>query len=192
MQGAVADTGTVQSVDERQEITMTKPRILVATDGSPDGGRAVDLAAELSVGLGHDLSLVHVLMYGRPQAEFARLAAAEDAGSEVPALARVLAEPTAQRGTGDDGADQGDRIATLGQAIVAQAATRALERGATGIRTQLVYGDFAGEILDMAEAENARMIVMGSRGLGRLQGLLLGSVSQKIVQHAPCSVVIAR
>lgn len=33
---------------------------------------------------------------------------------------------------------------------------------------------------------------MGSRGLGRLAGLVLGSTSQKVVGHAPCPVLIVR
>jgi nucleotide-binding universal stress UspA family protein len=36
------------------------------------------------------------------------------------------------------------------------------------------------------------VIVMGSRGLGTLAGLLLGSTSQKVVSHAPCPVLIVR
>ncbi|WP_457814241.1 universal stress protein (plasmid) [Sinorhizobium meliloti] len=36
------------------------------------------------------------------------------------------------------------------------------------------------------------MIVVGSRGLGGLRGLLVGSVSQKVVQHSDCSVLVVR
>jgi nucleotide-binding universal stress UspA family protein len=38
----------------------------------------------------------------------------------------------------------------------------------------------------------AQFIVLGSRGLGRLEGMLLGSVSQKVVGLAPTSVVVVR
>ena len=49
----------------------------------------------------------------------------------------------------------------------------------------------AADTLIMA-AEGAAMLVVGSRGRGGFRGLLLGSVSQQIAQHASCAVVIVR
>lgn len=44
----------------------------------------------------------------------------------------------------------------------------------------------------LKEAEHATMIVVGSRGRGGFSSLLLGSVSQQVVHHAPCPVVVVR
>ena len=44
----------------------------------------------------------------------------------------------------------------------------------------------------LKEAEHAVMIVVGSRGRGGFANLLLGSVTQQVVHHAPCPVVVVR
>jgi nucleotide-binding universal stress UspA family protein len=44
----------------------------------------------------------------------------------------------------------------------------------------------------LKEAKHAGMIVVGSRGRGGFSSLLLGSVSQQVVHHAPCPVVVVR
>jgi nucleotide-binding universal stress UspA family protein len=53
-------------------------------------------------------------------------------------------------------------------------------------------GDAATMIIGEAEHENAEVIVMGTRGLNTAQGWLLGSVSSKVVERAPCNVMIVR
>ena len=51
-----------------------------------------------------------------------------------------------------------------------------------------VHGSAASALLKTAKG--ADLIVVGSRGRGGFAGLLLGSVSQQVVQHAPCPVVV--
>ncbi|MBT3338115.1 MAG: universal stress protein [Anaerolineae bacterium] len=60
------------------------------------------------------------------------------------------------------------------------------------LKTEILEGSAAEVILRVAEIRNNDLIVMGSRGLGQLRGLLLGSQSQKVLQHAPCPVMIVR
>lgn len=60
------------------------------------------------------------------------------------------------------------------------------------VHTELIEGNPAEAIIDVAKTRKSDIIVLGSRGLGRLAGLLLGSTSQKVVSHAPCPVLIVR
>ena len=60
------------------------------------------------------------------------------------------------------------------------------------IHREMLEGSPAEAILDVAGTRQVDLIVMGSRGLGKLSGLLLGSQSQKVVQHAKCPVLIVK
>ena len=54
------------------------------------------------------------------------------------------------------------------------------------------FGHAAAQIVRVAEREEADLIVLGSRGLNLLETLLLGSVSDHVVRHAHCSVLVVR
>ncbi|ULT58894.1 universal stress protein [Neobacillus drentensis] len=66
------------------------------------------------------------------------------------------------------------------------------EREGIEIEVQSVMGEPAIQIVKKAEEGNYQMIVMGSRGLGNLKGLMLGSVSQKVSQLSHCPVLIIK
>ncbi|HYQ48785.1 MAG TPA: universal stress protein, partial [Thermodesulfovibrionales bacterium] len=77
-------------------------------------------------------------------------------------------------------------------------ARKALERlkelatGITRIKTLIKSGSPAVEILDAAEKMKASLIVTGSHGSHGARRFLLGSVSSKIVDNAPCSVLVVK
>ena len=60
------------------------------------------------------------------------------------------------------------------------------------VETEWLQGDPAGSILDAIGRHGSQMVVVGARGLKAIKRFLLGSVSQKILVHAPCSVLIIR
>jgi len=60
------------------------------------------------------------------------------------------------------------------------------------IHTEILEASPAEAIISVANTRKSDVIVIGSRGLGTLAGLLLGSTSQKVVAHAPCPVLIVR
>jgi nucleotide-binding universal stress UspA family protein len=57
------------------------------------------------------------------------------------------------------------------------------------VRPKVLLGAPTETIIEEAEACNADLIIMGSRGLGSLEKLVMGSVSQFVVQHAKCPVM---
>ena len=82
--------------------------------------------------------------------------------------------------------------------VVLEAVTKAgnviLDRAMSGIKKEAFAetGSPAVAILDFAENNGADIIVMGSRGLGVVKGVLLGSVSQYIVEQAKCPVLVVK
>ncbi len=57
---------------------------------------------------------------------------------------------------------------------------------------EILEGPVAEAVLRVAEVRGNDLIIMGTRGLGRLAGALLGSQSQKVVSHAKCPVLLVR
>jgi nucleotide-binding universal stress UspA family protein len=58
--------------------------------------------------------------------------------------------------------------------------------------THLRPGDPASVLLDLVTEDGADLIAVGSSGMGAIERFLLGSVSTKVLQHAPCSVLIVK
>lgn len=69
-----------------------------------------------------------------------------------------------------------------------------IELAAEGIHAEreVLEGPTAEAILRVAQVRNAELIIIGARGRGSLKGLLLGSVTHKVIQHAKCPVLVVR
>lgn len=82
-------------------------------------------------------------------------------------------------------------LSEVADGVLARAAERAQEKGVKA-ETYASESDPAEAILEVANAQDADVIVVGSRGLSGIQRFLLGSVSGKVSEHATCSVLIVR
>jgi nucleotide-binding universal stress UspA family protein len=138
--------------------------VVVAIDGSPAARRATQVGVDLAAALGAELVFVH--------------------GSTTIADRLFEQNPNTR--------DAGERVAAA-DAVLAEAAEVARERGVAH-RLEVVgeesAGDVAADIVGFAEAEEASLIVVGSRGLGNLRRALLGSVSRAILDATDIPVVV--
>jgi nucleotide-binding universal stress UspA family protein len=139
-------------------------RILVGTDGSEGASRAVDAAARLTVALRAELWIVNVID-GPTREELNKITQIEK--SSV-----------------------GDVLDAISDQILVKAKERSQSLGVPVVHLKSRFGDSAQAILETAHDINADAIFAGKRGRGRLAGVLLGSVSQKLASLAPCMVVI--
>ena len=83
-----------------------------------------------------------------------------------------------------------DSVTKAGNVIL----DRALEMVPAGVAKESFSdtGSPAVVILDFAETNDIDLIVMGSRGLGVVKGVLLGSVSQYVVEQSKCPVLVVK
>lgn len=116
------------------------------------------------------------------------LAVASGMGSKVTVLAVAqLPEPFVAvelRAALDDAHEHFDRK-------LQKIAVAAGENGIT-VETAIVAGNPAEQIIRRAEKERSDLIVVGRRGISTIQKLVMGSVSERVMQHAPCPVMVTR
>jgi nucleotide-binding universal stress UspA family protein len=142
--------------------------VLAATDGSENATAAVQFAGWLPLPEATEITLVHVV---RPfQPAFQPYAAAPLQ------FADMLAE--VQQSQQESGAR------------VLAAAKEQIATEARSPRMELLTGDPATEILRVAEERNADLVVAGARGTSWIEGLVLGSVADRLLKEARCSVLI--
>lgn len=144
--------------------TVTTPRrIVVAVDGSEVSGRAVELA----------------------------LSTAEVCGAAVTCVLGwnvevhegvVVTERSSERWAAVE-----ERYSTLGHRTVDPVAAR---HPSVDVSVAVRHGSPAKAVLEAADELDADLVVVGSRGLGGFRGLLLGSVSRRVVEHAHRVVVV--
>jgi nucleotide-binding universal stress UspA family protein len=78
------------------------------------------------------------------------------------------------------------------QQLLEEQVRRVEEIGSPVKEAHLRLGRADEEIVDLAQSIGAGLIVMGSRGRGRIRRALMGSVSESVVRHAHCPVTIVR
>jgi nucleotide-binding universal stress UspA family protein len=141
--------------------------IVVGTDGSDTANEAVRQATELAKALGAKIHLVSAFEpVGNQRLREERQQVPEDMSWMVN--------------------EREDVNATLKEAA------ERIEGDGVQVESYARQGDPADAILDVAEEQNADLIVVGNKGMSGAKRFLLGSVPNKVSHHAPCSVMIIR
>lgn len=140
--------------------------ILVATDGSDSANRAVDYAAARAKADGAELLIVNIVGgYGLPDRVVRAFTHAQHAWLK-------------------------ELLASLSAETLNKARSRAQRSGVTTIQLESRFGEVSQTIIEFAQEKKADAIIVGKRGAGQVTGLLLGSVSQKLVSLSPLPVTV--
>jgi nucleotide-binding universal stress UspA family protein len=148
-------------------------KILLATDGSREAELASRTAADLAQSTGSELHVLYVWEAANPYVEAVGLAGDE------PVTLRLDAELRRQF-------DQQAR------AMLDAQAEKVRVVGGTVAQAHLRMGKADHEIVTLAEKIGAGLIAMGGRGRGGIRRALMGSVSESVVRHAHCPVLVVR
>lgn len=144
---------------------MTFRKILCPTDFSPGSQHAMRFAARLAAGSGAELVLAHVW--------------------HVPPFAFGGGDPFPGEAL--------QRMAKDRERDLAAAVAQAIELGAPRVTSRFLTGVPWDQIVEALQGDEAfELAVLGTHGRTGLARILLGSVTEKVVRHAPCSVLAAR
>jgi nucleotide-binding universal stress UspA family protein len=143
--------------------------ILVATDASPASNRAINLAADMAGKYGATLHLLYAVREMQLPPELKKMA-------EVEKIAGA----------------RSDVLDFVGKKILSEAQARALKKGAAKVKTSLERGDPATAIMRYGKRRKVDLIVLGTRGLGQVKGMLMGSVSRKVTNLSDISCLVIR
>lgn len=137
-------------------------KILLATDGSENANRAAE--ATISLALGLSLQSITIAHIVSPPSESRMVQAKFDVHSLLVEESKKILSGTLAR----------------------------YDAAGIAYSLKVAIGDPAQEILAHVAKEQIDLVVIGTRGMGTLKGVLMGSVSQKIAHLGPCPVMIVK
>ena len=146
-------------------------KILVATDGTKHGDSALEMLHRFNLTASDEIRVVSVVDMAVPLA--------------IDVYGGYLPDTTELEKAARENATR------VLDAAVAKA--RSITGGnVSAVAGDLLYGSTESRIVEAAEQMHADLIIVGSHGYNRWERLLLGSVSDSVIHHAPCSVLVVR
>ncbi|RUM90751.1 MAG: universal stress protein [Thermovibrio sp.] len=147
-------------------------KVLYSTDFSPLAELALDYVKKLKEAGEKEVVIVHVV---------------DDLSIELPEGADLLNDKELYKILPE--VDQ-EYVTSLVERL--EAVKRILEEEGLSVKIYLKYGNIPRQIVDVAEKEKVKVIVMGAHGKGLLTEILLGSVSTDVIRNAKCPVLIVK
>jgi nucleotide-binding universal stress UspA family protein len=175
--GALASCSCAKAtIEEEQDMSIFPTKILLATDGSTKAELAGRTAAEVADKTGSELHVVHVFGIIPWYPFYPETTDLDETELEEQQVEEDLQRISEQRARELLDAEV-EKISSL-SGTLAQAHLR--------------EGGPAQEIVGLAEEIGAGLIVVGSRGRGGIRRALMGGVSDSVVRHAHCPVMVVR
>ena|SRR5215211_1649817 len=161
---------------EEDEMSIFPTRILLASDGSSEAELATRTAVDLARMSESELHVIYVLNAIPSALLYPETIDLEGVEMPDPELQEDLQRRSEQRG----------------MELLDAEVERVRSAGGTVAEAHLTMGDPEREIIHLAEDLGAGLVVMGSRGHGGIRRALMGSVSDSVVRHAHCPVLVVR
>jgi nucleotide-binding universal stress UspA family protein len=145
-------------------------KILLAADGSAESFKAMDFVAQIATPLNAEITIISVaqavpVIKGQNGVSF----------EDIASLEKNIAEG----------------MKKMAKRLLEKAEEAFMEKG-LHVNTRLEKGQPAEVICKVAEDGNYDLVVLGSRGLGGIKGMLLGSVSNKVVNRVGTNVLVIK
>jgi nucleotide-binding universal stress UspA family protein len=161
----------------REEPVVLPTKVLLATDGSESATHATQAAVELSKTTDSELHVLYVSEDPYTAASFYPESTNFEGVKQVdPALIEEL----------------GRQFEQEARQVLDAEVEKVRAVGGTVAEVYLRMGSPAAEVVDLAEELGVGLVVVGSRGLGGIRRALIGSVSDSVVRHAHCPVLVVR
>jgi nucleotide-binding universal stress UspA family protein len=157
---------------KEHKMSIFPTRILLATDGSEEATLAAQTAIDLANKTGSELHVVYADMLPYSPALYEGYQEGVDVGVYVQ--------------------DESEELMRIGQGRLDEQVRKIKAAGGSVAQAHYRVGRPDAEITALAEEIGAGLIVVGSRGLGGLRRTMLGSVSDSVVRHAHCPVMVVR
>lgn len=146
-------------------------KVLFPTDGGKQSNAAIEAIERLALREGDEIKVISVVDMALPMA-------IDIYGGFLPDTSDI--EKSARENAAKTVAETAEKLKAY------------IDSGRVTISTDILFGSPDSRIVETAEEWQADLIVVGSHGYSRWERLLLGSVSDSVVHHAPCSVLVVR